>query len=511
MFNKRYIILASLGVVALSSCGKKFLDKKPIAVVTDENFYKTENDIISAVNAAYDPLNWNIDRGQSIYYNDYFYGDVASDDSRKGSTESDLGDINAFDKFQLTPRSVQVLHTWRTGYRGIYLTNLVIKNAPNASASQAVKNNVIGQAQFLRAYYHFKLTNIFGRIPLVTTVLQDGEFNVGNSPKEAIYAQIEADLKDAIAKLPSRGQTQEGRATKGAAQALLMRVYLFQKKWSELLSLYNEFEAANGGKYALEANYADVFSLAKTNGKETIFAIQASDGDNGDPDNAGRRFEGLLQSVMTAPRGDYGGWGFNRPTLNLVNEFRAENDSMGNPDPRLKATVVSNGDKIGALTIVIPASDSTGYPYTRYYNRKYILDQIAKTPWISTINFIAIRYADVLLMASEAANELGRNGEALAHLNKVRRRSGMKSKTTTDQGALRNEIWRERRVELAMEGLRFFDIVRQGRAGAVMRATKTDNFVEGEGFRDGVHEVFPIPQEEIDLSQGALQQNPGYN
>jgi starch-binding outer membrane protein, SusD/RagB family len=510
MFNKRYIILASMGVFALSSCGKKFLDKKPLAVISDENFYKTEGDIVAAVNAAYDPLNWQTDASTGVYCNDYFYGDVASDDSRKGSTESDLGDINAFEKFQLTPTNQQIKHTWRNAYRGIYLANLVIENADKSSASQAAKNNVIGQALFLRAFYHFKLRNIFGEIPYITKVLQQGEFNAGNTSMASIYTQLESDLTAAISKLPKRGATDEGRATKGAAQALLMRVYLFQGKWQNVFDTYTAFEADNGGKYGLEDNFADVFSVAKMNGKESIFAIQGIGADNGDVDNFARRYEGLLLCVMTAPRGDYGGWGFNRPTPNLVAEFKSEKDKDGNIDPRFKATIVSNGDMIGATNIAIPESDSTGYPYTRYYNRKYILDKVAGQFLSSKMNFILLRYSDILLMAAEAANELGKNTEALTYLNKVRARANMAPKTTTDKDALRNEIWRERRVELAMEGLRFFDLVRQGRAGSVMRATETSNFVEGKGFVDGKHEYFPIPQEEIDLSGGALQQNKGY-
>jgi len=512
MFNKRYIILASLGVIALSSCGKKFLDKKPLALITDENFYKTEGDITAAVNAAYDPLNWQTDATTGTYCNDFCYGDIASDDSRKGSLSADLPDFNDFDFFQMTPANPQIRNTFKNAYRGVYLANLVIENAPKSNASQAVKDKVIGEALFLRAFYHFKLTNIFGEIPYVTKVLQQGEFNVGGTSKGAIYTQLENDLNAAISKLPKRGATEEGRATKGAAQALLMRVYLYEKKFAELLALYTEFEAGNGGKYALEPNFADVFSQAKMNGVESIFAIQGASFDNGDTDHFARQYEGLLLSVMTAPRGSYGGWGFNRPTPDLVKALKDEKDKNGNTDPRFKATIISNGDVVGTTTIDIPETDSTGYPYTRYYNRKYILDKVAAQFLSSKMNFIVLRYADVLLMAAEAANDQNKPDDALTYLNKVRARANMSPVALTAKEDIKNAIWKERRVELAMEGLRFFDLVRQDRAAEVLKALvpPAADLPEGINFVKGKHEKFPIPQEQIELSNGALNQNAGY-
>jgi len=513
MFNKRYIILASLGVIALSSCGKKFLDKKPLALTTDENFYKTESDITAAVNAAYDPLNWQTDVSTGVYCNDFLYGDIASDDSRKGSNSGDQPDFNDFDFFQMISTNPQVKNTYKNAYRGVYLANLVIANAPKSGASQAAKDKVLGQALFLRAYYHFKLTNIFGEIPYVTKVLQQGEFNAGNTSKAAIYTQLESDLTAAISMLPKRGQIEEGRATKGAAQALLMRVYLFEKKFAELLDVYIKFEADNGGKYALEPNFADVFSQAKMNGVESIFAIQGASFDNGDKDHFARQYEGLLLCVMTAPRGDYGGWGFNRPTPDLVKAFKDEKDKNGNPDPRLKATIVSNGDMIGTTTIDIPETDSTGYPYTRYYNRKYILDKVAAQFLSSKMNFIVLRYADVLLMAAEAAAHVsGKTSDGFSYLNKVRARANMNAIAETTNDDLIAAVWKERRKELAMEGLRFFDLVRQDRAAEVMKALVPPHpsLPEGINFVKGKHEVFPIPQEQIELSGGALQQNKGY-
>lgn len=513
MLQKKYLILTTLGFISLASCGKKFLDKKPLAVVNDENYYKTNEQMISAVNAAYDPLNWQTDRSASSYCNDFFYGDVASDDSRKGGSDlADQASVNAIEMFYVDPTNQQLRLTWSNAYRGIYLANVVLEKSPKSNAEPAVKQNVEGQALFLRAYYHFKLANIFGGVPLVTKVLQQGEFEFDKSTKQQVYTQVESDLLTAISKLPNRTQTQEGRATKGAARALLMRVYLYQSKWQEIKTQYELFELENNNQYQLEPIYADIFSVSKVNGKESVFAIQGAGIDNGDPDggNFGRKNEGLLYATMCAPRSDYGGWGFNRPTENLVAEFLTEKSKAGKNDPRLMATVVSNGDTIGGKPLLISIKDSTDYPYTRHFNRKYVLDALYSDMWNAPLCFITIRYADVLLMAAEAYNELGDNANSLIALNKVRARANMFDVSETDIVNLRNIIWRERRVELALEGLRFFDLVRQGRAAKVLKATGDVRFPEGQGFVEGKNEVFPIPQTQIDLSNGKLTQNPGY-
>jgi len=505
---KRNIIIYSLAAASMASCGKKFLNKEPLASIVQENFYKTAQDLESAINAAYDPLGWETDRTGSYYSNAFFFGDVVSDDALKGgSSEADQGNWNSLEKFVGNPSFVEISLVWQRFYTGIYRSNLVIQNAPNAQVDEGTKNRILGEAKFLRAYYHFELVKHFGDVPLVTKVLTVDEFNLTRTPKSQVYAQIEADLTEATSLLPAKGGVIAGKATKGAAQALLARTQMYQTlanpgKWAEVLA--NAEAVISSGLYDLEPNFADVCTIATENGKESVFEVQhevnmaGQGGDNGSAWTRGN--EGTLQNTMTRGRGN-SGWGFNCPSKILLDSMKITGDT------RLPATIIRNGDMVLGTAYVI---DSTIYPFTGTQSRKYIEDDKAPILNVSDgpSNLRIIRFADVLLMAAEAANALGKDtGSIYKHLNRVRRRAKMPIITVSesDHNRIRQIIWDERRFELAMEGHRFFDIVRQGRAARLIKNTP-----EGASFREGVNEIFPIPQTEIDVSKGKLTQNPGY-
>lgn len=503
---KRNIILYTLAAASMTGCGKKFLQKDPQGVIIQENFYKTSQDLESAINAAYDPLGWETDRKGSVYANAFFFGDVVSDDAVKGGGgQSDQGNWDAIENFIGNPSLQEFLLPWQRFYTGIYRSNLVIESVPNSEADQATKSRITGEAKFLRAYYHFELVKHFGDVPLVTKVLTADEYNLSKTPKAQVYAQIEADLKEAANLLPEKGAITLGKATKGAALALLARAQMYQtlenpSKWNDVLA--NAETVINSNVYDLEAKFDDVCKIATENGKESVFEVQhainmaGQGGDNGGTWTRGN--EGTLQNTMTRGRAN-SGWGFNVPSLNLL-------DSMSN-DPRKPSTILVNGDAINGEIFTINKNE---YPFTGTLTKKYIEETKAMEKSINVSdgpsNLRIIRFADVLLMAAEAANEISNDTAVVnKYLNRVRLRAGLTKNTIKDKVALRQAIWHERRMELAMEGHRFFDIVRQGRAAEVMSLVP-----EGKNFRKGVNEVFPIPQTEIDVSKGKLTQNPGY-
>lgn len=509
MFNRNKIIYLSIIAASLAGCGKKVLQRDPIGVITEENFYKTAQDLESAVNAAYDPLGWETDRPGAVYGNPFLFGDIASDDAVKGGGGiSDQGNWYLIETFTANPSLQEFLLVWRRYYTGVYRSNLVIQNTPNSQADDATKNRIIGEAKFLRALYHFELVKHFGDVPLITKVLDPTEYNLTRSPKSVVFAQIENDFKEAAGLLPEKGGLTAGKATRGAAMALLARAQMYQtldnpSKWSEVLA--SAEAVINSGKYSLEPKFADVVSVKTENGNESIFEIQhivntaGQGGDNGS--NWARGNEGTVQNTMTRGRAN-GGWGFNVPSLDLVTDF-------GN-DPRKSATIIADGDSVLGDKYSLNIKE---YPFTGTAPRKYIEDKNAAILNVSDgpSNQRVIRYADVLLMAAEAANALrAGNGTDTAtvnkYLNPVRVRAGLAKNGITDKEALKLAIWKERRLELALEGHRFFDLVRQGRAATVMQATP-----EGKNFKAGVNEVFPIPQTEIDVSQGKISQNTGYN
>jgi starch-binding outer membrane protein, SusD/RagB family len=352
--------------------------------------------------------------------------------------------------------------------------------------SDSMKARVVGEAKFLRAYYYFSLMTTFGPVPLVLKTLSAAEYCSPRATKDAAWAQIEKDLTEAAAALPERdgyGAADAGRATKGAANAYLVKAYVYQKKWDKAEPLAAAIIAT--GKYALIPKYADIFTPANENGTESIFEVQhthVATGDWGD-DN-----EGEVTSIFRGNRTSkyQEGWGFDDPTQNFVSEFEAG-------DPRLAATVIKQGDTMWVGTPAQEIADMS-QSWTGYHSRKYLVDYYAVAPEMSNdpINWRAYRYADLLLFHAEAAMELNNLAASLVSLNKVRARATLAPATAADQAALRAAIYHERRVELGMEGHRFFDVVRQGRGPALFTdSTRT--------FTAGANEVFPIPNLETQL------------
>lgn len=488
----KYLKIISFIIFAtfLLSCNDDFLEKEVLVDTVIENYYKTEADAYSAIIAAYDPLQWEIK--EDIYFCEWLVGDICSDDALKGGENSGDQPYTAdIEKFDANASNELLLMTWKYMYIAIARCNLVTDNIPDIPDSEfedpTTKARIIAEARFLRAYYYFRLVKIFGGVPLITRVYNPYDEYVPRSTLEQTWEQIENDLLAAIPSLPYKSEVplnELGRATKGAAKAFLVKAYVYQEKWSLAEPLANEIILSL--EYDLDPDYSHIFSLDGENGIESIFEIQyTSEGTSDWPST-----RGTLTNKLQDSRSSWG-WGFNRPTDDFIAEFETG-------DPRLSATVYSDG---------------SSYEGNTNHSKKYLLaaSERPNHPTRGPSNYRVFRYADLLLLHAEAAYYNTNEDEARASVNKVRERARAGNSTilpyltsTTTGKDLLDAIWHERRVELGMEGHRFFDLVRQKRAYQVMQDFGQINFVQG------IHELFPIPESEIALSNGILEQNFGY-
>jgi hypothetical protein len=376
---------------------------------------------------------------------------------------------------------------------------VVLEKVPAIVMDDKLKARILGEARFIRAWNFYKLVVLFGGVPLADHVLAPSEYNLPRADASKVWDLIESDLVIAARDTWKRSEyplSDLGRITKGAAQALLVKTYVWRQKWSDAKSTAEAI--VNSNEYQLVPNYADIFPVYGENNSESIFEIQFmnASGGNWGKNNAN---EGSFTNVFQRARGQFAGYGFNIPTQDFVDEFFKE----GFEDPRLKSTVFRVGDAMGDRgTFTVDATG--GSPYI-YYPKKYFSNKSEDAPFGDPnpnggSNDRVIRYADVLLMHAEAAAHTGDETAAKVSLNQVRARVGIPDITATGQ-ALQDAIFRERRLELGLEAHRFFDLVRTGRATKALGPL---------GFVAGVHELFPIPQSQIQATNGALKQNPGY-
>ncbi|HYV92031.1 MAG TPA: RagB/SusD family nutrient uptake outer membrane protein [Chitinophagales bacterium] len=474
------------------SCGKKFLEVSPQGSLTDALFPQNAADALLATNAVYGSFhNW------SYWSGGFPILDIMSDDANKGSNPGDAARLVLFDNFQFSPTASDIFPWYSALYQSVKSANVVIEKIPPIVMDESLKKRYIAEARFLRAMFYFNLVRAFGDVVKVTTVIADP--NLTRSPKDEIYNEvIIPDLLFAIDNLPEQSDyaaEDVGRASRGAAKSLLAKVYLYQKDFvnAEKYSL----EVINSGQYTLESDFANAFSLAGQFGAESVFEI-GSRPLEGDLSQGANQFANT-QGVRGNPNK---GWGFNRPSVNLMNSFEPG-------DKRRDATIIFLGETIDGVPIVgdVSTPDTTWSDSSHTiiseietYNQKvWVPGTTTAEEW--GYNIRVIRYAEVLLIAAEALNEDGQGNAGLPFLNMVRERAGLNDITETDQTLLRQIIRNERRYELAMEGDRFFDLVRTGQAAQVLGPL---------GFVVGKNELFPLPQSEIDLSGGRLTQNPGW-
>jgi len=492
----RYIKISlcavTLGGLLTTSCSDDFVDVTPDDQ-NSENFFNSEADYQSALIGAYDLL-------QSSYLN-VMLGEIASNNTLAGGESAiDVPGIQEIDDMTHTPVNAQLRDVWRWMFAGVNRANYILEFKDKTDFPN--KNNVLGQATYLRAYYYFELVKFFGDVPLaVDERLLFGDQNtVERTPKEEVYAQIELDLIFAADNLPMV-QTEMGRITKGAAQALLGRVYLYQNKFPEAASALDN--VINSGAYTLVSDYSVIFENDFENNGESIFEVQYTD-----LEGAGfgclQCSEGNVAVGFNGPRNFNGplfesGFSFNVPTQETYDAYDNNDLRRDVAILNIEQFAIDNQDFNNGAGV----SWSEGFEHTGFFNRKYIPRQgdsnIGDQNLTNPNNYRSIRYADVLLMAAEAHNRgAGNDAVALQYINQVRTRAGLDA-LSLGGNDLTQAIYLERRLELVGEGHHFFDLVRTGRAASDI-----------PGFMTGKHELFPLPQIEIELAGSRWEQNPGY-
>ena len=559
---KKIAIIILTGL-ALSSCSDEFITKDPLAVGSNVTYYDTPANCELAVNAIYDPLQW-----EEMYSRNFWaIADVASDDAEKGggkdalqynNDQIDMGDINTYSVTQLNS---YLINMWKGYYIGIGRANALLDQTTDQLTlkDSAVYRQYRGEARFLRAYFYFDLARIWGPVPLVTTTVAPsdaknignraaGDDAIGTEQMRLIYNFVIDELTAIQNDLPwSHDADNYGRVTRGTVQAMLAKALLYRADIFDQDADYEtsyqvsktliESSALTG--YELESKYQDIFDmdLLNENSKEIVFGINYIDADSKDSYNREGLGEGSIKSTYVGPRffvkddgsiGECGayGYGFDMPTQDLVDEF--------NPaDPRLDM-MYKPGDSIyfDAVTAGSPKFYKIYYPSftTGYYCKKAGLNYnkfAAANKQCSGKNIPVIRYAEVLLNAAEAGYQAGHTGEALGYINDLRERARNSKRTMTafntytytpgtipaDLPAITSidDIRSERRCELYLEGNRYFDVVRWGLDEAIFGAISQDVAGNPVSYKSATLGRFPIPQEQIILHVGGnLIQNPGY-
>ena len=546
---KRKIVILIVFGFLLVGCSD-FLEVDPIAQETEENFFEDPENAVYAINAIYDVVAMYEGPGpdfQWLTHNyEFFYGDMLSDDSEKGSLVADIQEIQEIIEWRSTPGNSVVESTWIKMYDGIYRANNALKQLETSSLNEDLRTRLMGEAYFLRGYFYFYLVKVYGGVPVITTPVTPSEY--GNIPRASYhesFEQVASDFSKAVDRLPLRYEaTNLGRATKGAARTFLARTYMYQKGMDSEASVtwqdvYDQTKAViNSGQYSLISNYAVTIEWEGQNQSGSIFELQLLEGNTGNqPEKVGSNFH-----QFQGNRQDWG-WGFNNPTQLLFDAFEPE-------DPRLSTTVYGPTYNNGVVHAV-KRDYNINEQGTEYLNRKAALQPVYRPALnkSSGKNLNKARYAEVLLMHAEAAYHLGMESEARAMLEMVRSRarnstfakgfnegsldypstgfSNNLPEVTASGENLLEAIWHERRVELAMEALRYWDLVRTGRYMDALKNIK--NNVTNPGSEElkysnvdlignaqsksiqgpnGPVPLLPIPlREQQDWN---LEQNPGY-
>ena len=560
-----------LSIIFLTSCTDWLLEKNPAQSEVSTYFLIGGQACIYNITGCYSPLQWEYNR---TYYPEWFFGDVCSDDALKGGGDKlDMQAALQMENFMTIPDNDILLDFYRAQYQGIARCNVSLKYIAEVPTdtilTQKLKNRLLGEAHFLRAMYYFKLVRLFGGTALVTEpIMAESEWRQPRASMVDVYAQIIKDLEAANTMLWKKEDypaSDIGRATKGAAQAMLLKVNLYRAGWTEAgfmqgnaaeyyakAKLYGDSLINHQnitGMYSLCPNYWDNFTIAGENGQESVFEVQYSEDSQGDYGEGNGFTRGSFNVIMTRSKSEKisqspVGWGFNKPTQNLFEEYETDDPrrdlTIWKPDADMLTfstqsyswELGSNWNSENALMTNPAVEIYMGNPYL---NRKYAmyndgpdyglyeLTHATRGP----INVKIIRFADVLLMYAEACTATGDLTNAKNALNMVRQRArgsedilpdfpyGLYSEGTTD---LTKAIRHERRVELAMEAHRWFDLCRWGIVGDVMETYRTTQGAESREaqadmnpFVRGKNELFPIPRAEMNLN-GYTQadQNPGY-
>jgi hypothetical protein len=493
----------ALMLTATTGCEKDLLDKTNPNAPSTAQFWKTSDDAVKGVYACYSGL-----QQFAVYYRSWHFMAHRSDESYSQSPFVELANFTRF----ITPDNNFFISSfaWNDYYRTIFRTNQVLNNVPGIEMDAALKARLLAETRFIRALSYFDLVYFFGRVPLITT-----EPTVTTRARQGTQAEGEAliiaDLLAAIPDLPlAYGAAEKGRVTKGAAQALLARVYMHQQKFPEASALFTTI--INSNTYSLVPNYLDNFTDANENNSESVFEVQFTGavlevGQGQDNSSASESHD--RPNFFGPPGPTFADVQPRRWLLDEYNEFQVSNPTR--IDPRRDVSIISNRnpEQFYGQTFA-----QWGWNPSQQYWRKYLNDRTRTNEnFTSGINHRVIRYADVLLMQAEALTELGRTAEALPLVNLVRQRPSVDLAPLTGTytaDALRPIIRSERAKELAGEGTRWYDILRWGlmdtQAGIDQLKSRDPDF---NNFRLGISKLLPIPQRDIDIDPG-ITQNDGY-
>lgn len=478
------IAIALLGF-SFSSCSD-FLEQNPQTDLSENDFYKTADDILSAVNGAYSSL-----QEGDIYGNWYVFGEIPSDNTRNQLSGS-VTTQNEFDQFYIDTQNSMIANFWKAAYKVINRTNTILGRIDGIEINTELANRYKLECKFIRALMYFNLVCVYGDVPLVLKEISISEsYDILREPKENVYNQIIADLKEAQDLPVSYSTAEDGRATQGAAKALLANVYMTLHKYAEAETILAEI--INSGRYSLLENtpgslnidgYKNVFSPVNHNSKEGIFEIQFLKGGYGEGSNYANNFAPENSGTNVVAVGGTGG--NNIPEMDIYNAYE-EGDlrrdfsmSLGYYDNRKNNEWVESRYVCKFMDVPYQNNDASN-------------------------NYPVIRYADVILMYAEALNQNGKTAEACKYLNMTRRRGFGYQTTetspvdlqTTDKAQFALMVEQERRVELAFENHRWFDLIRTGRAVEVMRS---------KGFSlNETNLICPIPQKQIDVNPKLTQ------
>lgn len=501
----KYALFFSGAVMVIASCKKSFLDVNPRATQVETNYYKNAEEAFNGVVAAYDPIGWEGEASGGGYANFPALNAASDECLGGGGSSSDVPYLNTMDTYTIDPANGPQLGFWQKNFTGVSRVNTILSKFGGdiPGLSDEDRGRYTAESKVLRAHYYFDLVRLFRNVPLFTAPLEKEEiYNVTQASPEEVYAQIEKDLNEAIAEpnLPDQvpAATEGGRMTKGAAHALLGKVYLYEKKWSQAIAELAIVNGTPGGMnatygYALLPEFSEVFRVDKKFNSESILEISHTNLAGSTWGNTSKA-EGMIACQMFGPRSYngpfyYSGWG----GCPISDKFF--NDMHG--DPRYDATI-SNVDSLKAAGL---ATYVPGYQNTGHFVKKFAPLQAYKStgagahPLNYPQNYIEIRLADTYLMEAEAlvnaGGDLVRAGDLL---NAVRARVGLPAVDPT-----LDNIYNERYLELATEGHRWFDLIRTDRAAAVLGPL---------GFASNKNEILPIPLPELNNTK--LVQNPGY-
>ena len=483
--KKIYISMFVLSAYFFSGCSNDYLDVDQTESISTKDIALFNNDqgATTFVTAIYNKfLDFNMSSFSWIGLSS-----IASDDADKGSSPGDTGaDKDVMDALTYNASSLSIRETFEANYEGINRCNQALNIVPQLhQANPVLRSRLVGEAKFLRAFMYFTLVKTYGGVPIIDHLPnpssdEDRVMQLTRRTSAEVYAFIESDLADAIAALPNKSvyaASEKGRASKGAAYALLAKVNLYQKKWQKVVDNANLVTG-----YSLVSNYASMFRLAGENNAESIFEIQ------GTGSIPAKGIAGYSNTQGARGAGGWG-WGFNTPSQSLVNAYEPG-------DVRKNATIIFAGTTLYDGRVVPTTVENPRYNF-KAYSSAYT------DAWETDANIKYLRYAEVVLMKAEALNELDQTPAAILLLNQIRTRAELGNTVAVSKAEVRTAIWKERRVEMAFEHDRFYDLVRTGQAVSAFA-------IHGKTFVAGKHELFPLPQTFIVQSDGLSTQNPGY-